>query len=301
MSLLPVTTVFVPLVEAIFAGSLTAVPTITWTACLFALAGIGIMNAELPFPLELSQNAFGSTLSDMKSAIMGTGGIAADAATTSDFTQAANVVAWGQPSLLDLSQGDYFIILASLLYSLHIVRLGRWTAETKILNLMAAKTTAEAFYSLTFVAILAFLPTIGGAVAAENTFLAFCYQSGQSATEFIHFLRDGLAEGTLPFSSIAKLVGATLWTGILSTAFVIFAQGLGQKTVRPSDASLIYSLQPLFNVLFAYLLLGETLTASGLLGGSIIGAAVYLAASSRFSKKQQIAVADWEPNNSYDL
>ena len=43
---------------------------------------------------------------------------------------------------------------------------------------------------------------------------------------------------------------------------------------------MIYTFQPIFTALFAWLLLGESMGPVGLVGGGIIGFAVYLAASS---------------------
>ena len=44
----------------------------------------------------------------------------------------------------------------------------------------------------------------------------------------------------------------------------------GQRDVRPADANLIYTSQPIFSAAIAALLLGETLTPHGLVGGGII-------------------------------
>jgi drug/metabolite transporter (DMT)-like permease len=62
--------------------------------------------------------------------------------------------------------------------------------------------------------------------------------------------------------------------------YSIYAQSFGQRRVDPTDANLIYTIQPIFTALFAYFLLGETLGPAGFVGGSLIGVAVYLIAAS---------------------
>jgi len=64
---------------------------------------------------------------------------------------------------------------------------------------------------------------------------------------------------------------------------VLYAQSYGQRYVRPSEANLVYSLQPIFTALFAYAILGETMETAGYLGGGLILSAVYLVASKSIS------------------
>lgn len=50
-----------------------------------------------------------------------------------------------------------------------------------------------------------------------------------------------------------------------------------------------YSLQPIFTAIFAYSLLGETMNASGFLGGALILSAVFLVASKQNDAEQKSA------------
>jgi drug/metabolite transporter (DMT)-like permease len=59
-------------------------------------------------------------------------------------------------------------------------------------------------------------------------------------------------------------------------AYTIYAQSFGQSRVPPATANLIYTIQPFFTALVAFLVLGETLGPAGYVGGSLIGAAVLL-------------------------
>jgi drug/metabolite transporter (DMT)-like permease len=71
-------------------------------------------------------------------------------------------------------------------------------------------------------------------------------------------------------------LGAVMWMGWVTCAYTIYAQSFGQSCVNPTDANLIYTVQPIFTAIFAWDLLGETLGPAGYLGGALIGTAVYL-------------------------
>ena len=67
-----------------------------------------------------------------------------------------------------------------------------------------------------------------------------------------------------------------LWCGTMTCAYTIWAQSFGQKVVRPAQANLVYTTQPIFSAIFAAALLSETLSGQGYLGGAIIGAALLI-------------------------
>ena len=69
--------------------------------------------------------------------------------------------------------------------------------------------------------------------------------------------------------SSAAWVGA-LYTGIVGTAAVLGVQTSVQRYTSPAHAALIFSLEPVFAALFAYLLAGEVLGPSGWVGGVLI-------------------------------
>lgn len=62
----------------------------------------------------------------------------------------------------------------------------------------------------------------------------------------------------------------------MTCAYTIWAQSFGQKVVRPAQANLVYTTQPIFSAVFAAALLSETLSRQGYLGGAIIGAALLI-------------------------
>ncbi|NLO91184.1 MAG: DMT family transporter [Elusimicrobia bacterium] len=67
--------------------------------------------------------------------------------------------------------------------------------------------------------------------------------------------------------------GAVLFLTLLPTLGAFFIQLWGQKRVPPMQASLIFSLEPVFAALFAWTLGGEKATSAKLLGGAMMLAA----------------------------
>ena len=140
------------------------------------------------------------------------------------------------------------ILAAAFLYSLHVVRLGTYARQTMPLQLAAAKATTETVLSVVAVITLG----LGGGDAAIGQFL------------------HEVSMASIPPAAI----GAILWTGLVTCAYTIFAQSYGQARVSPTEANLIYSTQPLYTALFGYILLGETLGPSGVVGAALIASAV---------------------------
>ena len=121
------------------------------------------------------------------------------------------------------------------------------------------------------------------ATTSSSGLMAFVQETGAEITTFFSTIRTNFAAGTIPSGAIGAAVGATLWTGLVTCAYTIFAQSYGQKRVGPTDANLIYSIQPLCTASFAFFLLGETMGPAGVVGGLFIGAAIYLIVTSSSS------------------
>ena len=122
--LVQLTTVFVPFVEALFAGNLATVPLRTWSACVFAFIGLFVMG--------LDRRVVSDPLSTFVAAL-------------SSFTR-----------------GDALIIGAAALYTLHVVRLGAYAKESAPMKLAASKATAETIFSILLVGGLASLSSVLG-------------------------------------------------------------------------------------------------------------------------------------------
>jgi drug/metabolite transporter (DMT)-like permease len=174
--------------------------------------------------------------------------------------------------------GDALMVGAAVFYSLHVVRLGTYATKTEPLQLAAAKATVETVLSI---GLVTFLSRTQG--SSSSSFPAI----DAAVSDIQRFLHSVMVDGTLAASwgddgpTTAKVVGAVLWTGWVTCAYTIYAQSYGQRRVQPTDANLIYTVQPIFTALFAWLLLGETTIGStnGVLGGLLILSAVYLIGS----------------------
>jgi drug/metabolite transporter (DMT)-like permease len=72
----------------------------------------------------------------------------------------------------------------------------------------------------------------------------------------------------IKFSSTA--IWAILITAIFATAIAFYVQALAQKEINPTTVALIFATEPVFGGVFGYLLLGEVLRLSGIIGAALI-------------------------------
>ena len=203
--LVQLTTVMVPILEAIFAGNIFAVPTKTWGGCVLALLGISIMGLDTK--LELSPSVLGDD-GDRFSSLL-------------------------SPAFSSFTQGDLLILAAALLYALHVVRLSRYAKQSTPMRLAAAKASTEAILSIALVGGLStaagFTASIGTMNTALSTFVV------KTSTDIAHFMSSftlSVASGTIPQSALLSALGAVLWTGWVTCAYTIYAQSFGQSRVR---------------------------------------------------------------------
>lgn len=233
--LVQLTTIIVPILQAIFARSLTSISTRTWIACFIAFFGVVTMELDGRF----------------------------DMATAKSVTQPLDILSWIPP--LSLEVGDILLVLSSVAYSFHVLRLQKYATQMKPLTLATSKAVVESILSVLMVLILFFL--------YDPTITSF---SNSMSKDMVDFFSVATSESNF-FSSLdqtRQLVGAVLWTGIITCAYTIYAQSFGQQRLKPTEASLIYSSQPIFSSIFAFFFLGETLGPLGVVGGAMVAAAV---------------------------
>jgi drug/metabolite transporter (DMT)-like permease len=130
--------------------------------------------------------------------------------------------------------GDGLVALSALFYSIHILRLGVLAPRHDAWALATSKSSTQLLSSLATLAAL--LLSSGGVRAAR-----------------------------LP-SIPSRFWQTILFTGTVTCAFPMWAQSYGQQLVRPSHASLIYAMAPVWNAIIAALVLGQYLTPLGCLG-----------------------------------
>lgn len=70
--------------------------------------------------------------------------------------------------------------------------------------------------------------------------------------------------------AVARVTGALLLTGILGTSLAFLVQNAVQRFTEPTHTALIFSTEPVFAALFAWLLAGEGITPRGLAGGALV-------------------------------
>lgn len=170
--LVQLTTVMVPFVEALFAGNLLAVPLKTWFACILAFLGLFVMGLD------------GALLT--------------------------NPVSTFVTALSSFTKGDLLIVGAAVLYTLHVVRLGRYAKDAAPMKLAATKATSEAIFGVILVGGLAGLASTG--MTAAGGLLGFAVETGKDILSFFSLFTTGIATGAVPKSALISALGATLWT-----------------------------------------------------------------------------------------
>lgn len=180
----------------------------------------------------------------------------------------------------NLSQGDLLIVMAALAYTFHCIRLERYAKETSAIKLAACKATTETIWSLALVLLLVAFAASSTAGDDSGGILSYAFQEGTNIAEYVSTMFNQVSSGNLSLSTLTPAITAVLWTGLVTCAYTIYAQSFGQSRVNPTDANLIYTIQPLCTALFAWVLLGESLGPAGYIGGALIGSAVLIVATS---------------------
>ena len=65
-------------------------------------------------------------------------------------------------------------------------------------------------------------------------------------------------------------IAAIAWTGIVTTVFAIYLEGVALQTATATDAALTFASEPVWASLFGVWLLSEHLNTNAYVGGSII-------------------------------
>lgn len=135
-----------------------------------------------------------------------------------------------------LNQGDFLVFLCAISFALHIISVGKFAPDLD--------TTLLAIIQIGTVAIIS-------GIAA----LAF-------EPKTIHFTRDvwiGLLATSIPATSLAFLIQTKM-----------------QKFTSSTETAIIFTCEPVFSAIFAYLLAGEHLTTQGIIGAVLVIAGMLL-------------------------
>lgn len=246
--LVQLTTIMIPILQATFARDFSLIPRTTWVACILAFAGVIIMGFDRP---DLDVQIGEEMVRSMSGARL---------------------------QGISFSGGDSLIIIAALCYSMHVIRLGKYAKVTNPLELAASKATVEASLSVALVLGLLAIPSWTSDIPL------FVDNESRDIQTYFSQLQYAVDEGTFPPDGFLKAIVASLWTGLVTCAYTIYAQSFGQRRVDPTDANLIYTMQPVFSAMFAWTLLGENLGAFGYAGATFIGVALWIVTSNKGSR-----------------
>jgi drug/metabolite transporter (DMT)-like permease len=131
---------------------------------------------------------------------------------------------------LSLQMGDLIVLCSAIAFGLHVLVLGHFAPRHHPLPLVAAQISTAALLS---------------------------------AASAILFERPSLGQ-------LTAILPAALFTGLLATAGAIVIQAVAQRFTTPVRTALVFTTEPIFAGLFAYLYAGEHLTPRALLGCAAI-------------------------------
>jgi drug/metabolite transporter (DMT)-like permease len=199
--LVQLTTVMVPLAEALLARSLSSIPGRTWMACIAAFGGFFIMNLDGKDDINFVEEPIPSLLGTISS----------------------------------FSHGDFLIMGAAVLYTLHVVRLGSYARKTTPMVLAASKATAESIYSFLLIAVVVSLSHLfsgdPGAMDYDGL-LFFTIETGREIVAFFDSFGAGVDDGSISSSTLVPAFCAVLWTGWITCGYTVWAQSFGQSRIR---------------------------------------------------------------------
>jgi len=136
--------------------------------------------------------------------------------------------------------GDVLALAASVMFALQVIYTGKYVEKIDSFLIAA--------YQFLFVGVIA----LG---------ISFVFR------EEVHWTSFGLLE-----------ISALLFAGILITAALYYVQTRAQLKLSENTIGVLYALLPLFAAVFSWIILGETLSPIGIVGGGMMVVGVALAA-----------------------
>lgn len=148
----------------------------------------------------------------------------------------------GAAGLNDLNEGDVLVLGCALLFALHVIFVGRYTAHHSVAALTLVQVTTTAV-----------LTSISVPLAA------------------------GTGWEPLRIAWTPRFIFAIAVTAIGATAVAFSVQVWAQRHTTPTHTALILSLEPVFAALTSYVVIGERLGVRGIVGAGLILAGILLA------------------------
>ena len=117
--------------------------------------------------------------------------------------------------------------------------------------------------------------------------------SAVAAGAALYFVTEyGLGHVDISFDHVTQwledpfIMGALLWTGLISTALALYFETVALKVVSATELTLLMTTTSLWGASFAYVTIGEVLSTTGMVGGLMILAGCGLSATTPVSVKE---------------
>lgn len=162
--------------------------------------------------------------------------------------------------------GDFWSVAAAAASAMFIVRMER-----------AAATAEPAAVSAV---------AIGGVAALSGVWAVLDSMWAEPTLSGVELAKQ-VATGLVPGSP--ETLAGVLYLGLVTTALSNYLQTVGQKKIPAERAAVLYALDPVYGAMFAYLLLGETLGAQGIVGAVLVTMAAVWSNQSGESKERAYA------------
>jgi drug/metabolite transporter (DMT)-like permease len=157
---------------------------------------------------------------------------------------------------IKFNTGDLLVSSSAVFYSMHVIRLGNFASRVSPLKLAQVKSLTELVLSAAAISLVCLL---GG--NDMNSLSQFSKYAQVVKTSFLE-------------SGQIYVLLAVLWNGAFATALTTWAQTVGQRSVSPTTANLLYSSQPIWAALISFSFLNESISNSTLIGSFLLFIAV---------------------------
>lgn len=142
-----------------------------------------------------------------------------------------------------VNTGDALSVLSAVMYTVHVLRLQRVLPRiSDSTALVQAKAAAQVLLGILTCAIVL-------------------------RSSDISAIRSGLASAQASSASVALL--ASVWIGVTGAAGTV-AQVVSQRRVGPSLSAIVFSLQPVFAIIFALIFLQERIDTNEAIGSALV-------------------------------
>jgi len=171
-----------------------------------------------------------------------------------------------------------FVVITPIMQAVFLRRMPRWTAWVGVASAVAGLWLLSGGggtgWSLgdTLVLLCALVYSghiiVLGSIGRGHDTLALTFV--QLATVTVVCGAVGVLTESAPLPTGSGLWTALLVTGVFASALAFVVQTQAQKHLSPTRTALVLICEPAFGGLFAWLLVGESLTPAGMLGAALI-------------------------------